>query len=73
MGRKTRAFLAKLGKAIDKTDKLIKEHKAEKAKKKVIKAAVKPKMLTQTPCSMANSTKACPYIPPAKKNTKPNL
>ena len=33
MGRKTRAFLAKLGKAINKTDKLIKEHKAEKAKK----------------------------------------
>ena len=33
MGRKTRAFLKKLGKAIDKTDKLIKEHKAEKAKK----------------------------------------
>ena len=42
-------------------------------KKTVIKAAVKPKLLTQTPCGMANSTKACPYIPPAKKNTKPNL
>ena len=33
MGRKTRAFLQKLGKAIDKTDKLIKERKAEKAAK----------------------------------------
>ena len=74
MGRKTRAFLKKLGKAIDKTDKLIKEHKAEKAKTKtVIKAAVKPKVMTQTPVGMANSTKSSPYIPPAKKTTKPNL
>ena len=73
MGRKTRAFLKKLGKAIDKTDKLIKEHKAEKAKKTVIKAAVKPKVMTQTPCGMANSTKSSPYIPPTKKTCKPNL
>ena len=43
------------------------------SKKTVIKAAVKPKMLTQTPCSMANSTKSSPYIPPAKKTCKPNL
>ena len=35
------------------------------SKKTVIKAAVKPKMLTQT--------KSSPYIPPAKKTTKPNL
>ena len=47
--------------------------KMESGKKTVIEAAVKPKLLTQTPCGMANSTKACPYIPPAKKNTKPNL
>ena len=49
------------------------EHIRVGGKKTVIKAAVKPKLLTQTPCGMANSTKACPYIPPAKKNTKPNL
>ena len=71
MGRKTRAFLQKLGKAIDKTDKLIKEQKAKK--KTVIKAAVKPKLMTQTPVGMANSTKSSPYIPPAKKTCKPNL
>ena len=71
MGRKTRAFLQKLGKAIDGVDKAV---KAQKAKKKtVIKAAVKPKVMTQTPCGMANSTKSSPYIPPAKKTCKPNL
>ena len=41
--------------------------------KSVIKAAVKPKVLSQTPVGMANSTKSSPYIPPAKKTTKPNL
>ena len=41
--------------------------------KTVIKAAVKPKVMTQTPVGMANSTKSSPYIPPAKKTTKPNL
>ena len=39
----------------------------------VLKAAVKPKVLSQTPVGMANSTKSSPYIPPAKKTTKPNL
>ena len=39
----------------------------------VLKAAVKPKVLEQTPTGMANSTKSSPYIPPAKKTTKPNL
>ena len=70
MGRKTRAFLQKLGKAIDGVDKAIKK---QKAKKTVIKAAVKPKVMTQTPCGMANSTKSSPYIPPTKKTCKPNL
>ena len=41
--------------------------------KTVIKAAVKPKVLEQTPTGMANSTKSSPYIPPAKKTTKPKL
>ena len=41
--------------------------------KTVLKAAVKPKVMTQTPVGMANSTKSSPYIPPAKKTTKPNL
>ena len=41
--------------------------------KTVIKAAVKPKVLTQTPTGMANSTSSSPYIPPSKKTTKPNL
>ena len=31
MGRKTRAFLQKLGKAIDKVDKAVKAQKAKKA------------------------------------------
>ena len=39
----------------------------------VLKAAVKPKVLEQTPTGMANSTKSSPYIPPAKKTTKPKL
>ena len=47
--------------------------KPELKGKTVIKAAVKPKVMTQTPVGMANSTKSSPYIPPAKKTTKPNL
>ena len=39
----------------------------------VIKAAMKPKIMEQTPVGMANSTKSTPYIPPAKKNTKVKL
>ena len=41
--------------------------------KTVIKAAVKPKVLEQTPTGMANSTKSSPYIPPAKVTKKPKL
>ena len=41
--------------------------------KTVIKAAVKPKVMTQTPTGMANSTNSSPYIPPAKRTNKPNL
>ena len=44
-----------------------------KRPKTVIKALAKPKVLEQTPTGMANSTKSSPYIPPAKKTTKPNL
>ena len=39
----------------------------------VLKAAVKPKVLEQTPTGMANSTKSSPYIPPAKVTKKPKL
>ena len=72
MGKKTRAFLKKLGEAIDKTDKAMKAKRAAK-KKTVIKALVKPKIIEQTPTGMANSTKSSAYIPPAKKDTKPKL
>ena len=41
--------------------------------KTVIKAAMKPKIMEQTPVGMANATKSTPYIPPAKKNTKVKL
>ena len=41
--------------------------------KTVIKAAVKPKVLEQTPTGMANSTKSSPYIPPAKVTKKCKL
>ena len=76
MGRKTRAFLKKLGEAIDKTDKAMKAKRAarkEAQKHTVIKAISKPKVIEQTPTGMANSTKASPYIPPAKKITKSKL
>ena len=41
--------------------------------KTVIKAAMKPKIMEQTPVGMANATKSTPYIPPVKKNTKVKL
>ena len=51
---------------------VIVSHKGNKPKT-VIKAAVKPKVLEQTPTGMANSTKSSPYIPPAKVTKKPKL
>ena len=61
-----------------KACEIVKKAKQTKVKeasnyKSVKKPAVKLAVLPQSPVGMANSTKGSPYIPPAKKNTKPKL